>query len=336
MTARILVTGATGAIGRHLLPQLVEAGIEVRASYLRDPLPLESVDWRQIDFMETQDFAELVVGCDAVVHLAGNTHDPDFMARLNVDTTTALLKAAQSLGVRYFGYLSSIAVYGAPWRRNIDEDCPVLDLAVPLEKQHHAEPEVLDYIRSKILAEEAIRAITKDIAADIYRASIVVDVEHVLEAGEWTAARKIANAYRRTHYLYVRDLAAAIMHLAKRGMASEVEIPREPVEVFNIIDEACGTHGDILNAAFAATQDSRYKLNAKLPVIADLFDDITKYKRIPRPPLGALHFSSARLLDTGFDFPHGIEAVLGQALAQHAERKETAPDQAVAVPDAAA
>jgi nucleoside-diphosphate-sugar epimerase len=316
MTARVLVTGATGAIGRHLLPELLRANLEVRATYRHQPPSLEGVDWQRMDFLESQDFAELVVGCDAVVHLAGDTHVPERMTRLNVDTTAALLKAAQSLGVRYFGYLSTIAVYGSPWRRYIDENSPCLDLSVPLELQYHAKPEILDYVRSKIVAEQSIRAITKDIAADIYRPSIVVDEARVLEAGDWTTARKLAAAYRRTHYIYVKDLAAAILHLTKRGLASEVEIPREQVEVFNITDEACGTYGEILKAAYAATHDARFKLRAQLPIISDVFDDIRTYKRFPRLPLGILRFGSAKLFDTGFDFPYGVEEVLGQVLEQ--------------------
>lgn len=329
MTARVLVTGATGTIGRHLLPELLDAGLEVRATYRRQPLALDGVDWQQMDFQETLDFAEVVAGCDAVVHLAGDTHDPACMMHLNVDATEALLKTAQSLAVRYFGFLSSIAVYGSPRRRYIDEDSLVIDLSVPLEKQYHADSNVLDYVRSKVLAEQTIQSMTKDIAADIYRPAIVVDEARILEAGNWTSTRKLAAAYRRTHYIYVKDLVAAIVHLTKRGLASGVENPRDPVEVFNIADEECGTYGEVLKAAYAVTRDPRFKLTAQLPIIADVLDDIMKYKRLPRFPLGTLRFSNAKLLDTGFEFPFGVaqllETVLGQQQPSPALTTQSAP-----------
>lgn len=315
MTARVLVTGATGAIGRHLLPELVKSGLEVRATFRREPVEpcVDGVEWLRMDFDDNPDLATIVAGCDAVIHLAAELSDVPRMPRLNVEATEALLRVAQSLGVRYFGFASSIVVYGSPSRRHVDEASPLLDLSKPLDKQYHAEPYMLDYARSKVLAEQMLHATVKDIAADIYRPTEVIDDKRMLEAGGWSMTRKLATAYRRTQYIYVKDLVAAIVHLTKRGLSSGIR--RAPVEVYNLADDTCGTYGEILRAAYEATKDPRYKLPVHLPILADVAKDVMKYKLPLRFPLGMLRFSNEKLRATGFEFPYGFHRVLEQVLA---------------------
>ena len=43
---RVFVTGATGYIGGHLIPCLLEEGYQVRA-FIRNPQKLEKYDWRK-------------------------------------------------------------------------------------------------------------------------------------------------------------------------------------------------------------------------------------------------------------------------------------------------
>src|SRR6266571_7769394 len=139
----ILVTGATGALGNHLIPHLQRAGYQVRGHYRTRPGTCNEVDWRQMNFLETLDFSSLVERCDAIIHLAAETNNGSLMYRVNVEATTALLAAAQSAGTRYFGYASSIVVYGSPTRRVVDEKTPILDPSAPLVRQYRADPAML-------------------------------------------------------------------------------------------------------------------------------------------------------------------------------------------------
>jgi nucleoside-diphosphate-sugar epimerase len=313
----ILVTGATGMAGRCVIPALQNLGLQVRGQYNREPGATQGVDWRRMNFLESLNFGTLVRGCDAVVHLAAELNDVSRMDRVNVEATRALLAATQSEGARYFGYASSIVVYGSPRQRAVDETTPLLDPRAPMVRQYHAEPYMLEYARTKTLAELEIRDFQPKINVDLYRPTVVADLDRLLEAGNWTFIRKFGAAYRRTQYIYSSDAAAAIAHLVARGISLDPD--RSRLEAFNICDEGCGTFRDVLSIAYNATGDPRYKVKADLPVILDLAKDLVKYRNtVIRYPLGMLTFSNAKLLATGFRFPTGIKSALEQAIAQSA------------------
>ena len=68
---KVLLTGATGFVGRHVLADLVSQGILVRTVGRRPPVDLKS---RLVDHVQTNisdDFSAAAEGCDGVVHLAG-------------------------------------------------------------------------------------------------------------------------------------------------------------------------------------------------------------------------------------------------------------------------
>jgi nucleoside-diphosphate-sugar epimerase len=313
----ILVTGATGALGRHLMPHLRRANYRVRGQYRTRPGTCDGVDWRKMNFLETLDFSSLVEGCDAVIHLAAETNNAPLMYRVNVEATAALWAAAQSGGTRYFGYASSIVVYGSPTRIVVDETTPILDPSAPLIRQYRADPAMLEYARTKVLAEGQTNKLCSRMMIDLYRPTVVVDLDEILSAGNWSVIRKLSCAYRRTQYIYVEDIAAAILHLMARGRGSSTDRPRN--EVFNLADEDSGTFCDILRLAHKVTRDHRYKphMGWTLNMALDLTKDALKY-RDPhlRYALGMLRFRNTKLLSTGFKFPYGFQLALNRALAQ--------------------
>jgi nucleoside-diphosphate-sugar epimerase len=299
--------------GHFVVPALQRLGFEVRGQYHRKPGNAPGVDWRQINFLERLDFNELVAGCDAVVHLAAELGNISRMTRVNVEATRALLEAAQAHGVRYFGHASSIVVYGSPHRRAVEEVTPLLDPQAPLARQYNAEPYMLEYARTKTLGELAIRDNRPSINVDIYRPTIVADLDRLLEAGGWTTFRKLALAYRRTQYIYAPDAASAVAHLVARGLSADRS--QQKVEAFNISDQECGTFRDLLVTAYKATGDPRYKVSVDIPFILDLANNVVKYHNM-RYPLGMLIFSNTKLLATGFKFPTGFQSALSNALDQ--------------------
>jgi UDP-glucose 4-epimerase len=104
---RVLVTGADGFLGRYLVADLPGHTL-ICAS--RRPMP--AADWRPLpDLGGEVDWAPLLQGVDAVVHLANIAHqqasEADF-ARVNQRATASLCAAAKGAGVRQLVYVSSI------------------------------------------------------------------------------------------------------------------------------------------------------------------------------------------------------------------------------------
>lgn len=107
---RVLITGATGFVGRTLVPAVRAAGHEVRGLSRANGPALDdaSADW-----------GPHLDGCGAVVHLAAMVHVMKGAAALaqkfhavNVDGTARLASAAAEAGVGRFVLLSSVKVHG--------------------------------------------------------------------------------------------------------------------------------------------------------------------------------------------------------------------------------
>lgn len=121
----VLVTGATGFIGRHLVGYLNERGFAVR-TFGRRVLSNEIEHF----YGDVRDeMAEAALGCSTVVHLAGlsdasaSTESPVEFAAVNVFGTIRALEAARANGAA-FVLASSQRVYRpATWR--IAEDAPL-------------------------------------------------------------------------------------------------------------------------------------------------------------------------------------------------------------------
>lgn len=117
---RVLVTGASGFIGRTLVPALGAAGHEVRAASRRKPAfapPVEAAVHG--DLGPDVEWAPLLAGVDYVVHLAGIAHtgagvpDADY-DRVNHRATAALGEAARKAGVKRVVFVSTIRAQTGP------------------------------------------------------------------------------------------------------------------------------------------------------------------------------------------------------------------------------
>jgi len=125
---RLLVTGASGFVGAHLLPALVASGYEVVAPVRRAPAPRPGVTFPIIDSIEIADWRALLVGVDAVVHLAGLAHArgaPDAAyERINAQATLALARASAGRVGRLVFVSSIRAITGPLADDRLDENSP--------------------------------------------------------------------------------------------------------------------------------------------------------------------------------------------------------------------
>lgn len=147
---RVLVTGASGFVGRALIPILIENDWEVTA-LSRGRAPLQygcdaRVTWCRVADID-RDLP--LSGCNVVVHLAARVHVMDEQSadplaefrQVNVVATERLARQAAAAGVRRLVYLSSVKVNGeetAPGRPFLAEDEPAPEDAYGISK-HEAE-----------------------------------------------------------------------------------------------------------------------------------------------------------------------------------------------------
>lgn len=187
---RILVTGATGFVGRHVVSHLMRAGrpltLAVRnvatcpASW-QDPL-VTLVETREI---ETSGMIEKVMtGATTVVHLAGLAHlqggeaqNANRFTAANAVATERLVEAAAAGGVRTFIHLSSLAVVTGNASAQIVND-----------ETHHLP--ATPYGRSKRAAEDHVQWLAeRDVFAISLRPPLIVGAE---AKGNWGALQRLA------------------------------------------------------------------------------------------------------------------------------------------------
>ncbi len=155
--ARILVTGGSGFLGRHLVNRLVAdrhavivpARRRERAKHL---IVLPSVDVLEADIHDEAVLTRLVSGCDAVVNLVGVLHGkpgtpwgPEF-ARAHVEVPQRLVAACERAGVRRLVHVSALGAAA---------DAPS------------------EYLRSKAEGEAILLAARDRIDATVFRPSVI-------------------------------------------------------------------------------------------------------------------------------------------------------------------
>jgi nucleoside-diphosphate-sugar epimerase len=243
---RVLLTGATGFIGSHVLDRVLmqEGRVRVLA------LPETVKDLRQPDRVEvvagsvTDEalLTDAVRGVDLVYHMAallpGSPH-VDLM-KINVHGTENLLRACgRAGGIRRFVLTSSVAVYGGAFSPNewpINEDSPT---------NPRGTENLRNYGRSKVAAESLVRRYARDLGFDyaILRPSTCYGV------GSPSAAEMIQRALTdpqmgngpgaqlSMQLIHVRDLAEGIIRAGT--------FPEARNEAFNMAGAETATLQDV-------------------------------------------------------------------------------------------
>ncbi len=140
---RVLVTGADGFIGSHLVEHLVERGVDVRAfvyynsfnswgwlDQVNDQVK-QSIDVFAGDIRDPNGVRTAMKGCDVVLHLAAliaipySYHSPDTYVDTNVKGTLNVVQAARDLGVARVVHTSTSEVYGTARFVPITEEHPL-------------------------------------------------------------------------------------------------------------------------------------------------------------------------------------------------------------------
>ncbi|MCV7420415.1 NAD-dependent epimerase/dehydratase family protein [Mycobacterium yunnanensis] len=157
---RIVITGASGNVGTAVLRALPPEH-DVVGVVRRPPPPdgvYQRVDWHPLDLTDPDAPARLrhvFERADAVIHLAWGfqpTRDVDYLNRLGVGGTSAVLQAAHAQGVGQLIHMSSVGTYAAGrYGQRVDESWPTTGIDTsPYSRDKSAAESALDEYESRL------------------------------------------------------------------------------------------------------------------------------------------------------------------------------------------
>jgi nucleoside-diphosphate-sugar epimerase len=235
----IAVTGASGLIGSHLLPVLLEEGYQLRVLSRRLHEYSPSIIQFQGDIRSVDAVCHLMRGCNTVIHLAGVAHtslrsqaDMDEAFQINVGGTRNVLDAAQKAGVERVLLVSSAHVYANQEGTDLDEQSPTAGDSF--------------YARSKLMVEQAgLEAANSNRMAVVivrpcltYGPGVRFNLESLMRAVQGHYYFHIRGKNPVRSLLSVGNAAAAIMYLSQVGVNGRIYnlADEDPLPLVEFID----------------------------------------------------------------------------------------------------
>ncbi len=210
----ILVTGASGFVGRRLTHRLLEGGEEVRIlTRSLDRVPLEwrgKLDVVEGDVVDPAAQERALKRVSTVFNLAGAIHDVAAMRAVNVDAVRLMLDIAIRSGVEKIVHLSSVGVVGATGRRTVTEEAPCQPKSEYERTKLRGEELVLEAGRSGNVGVVVIRPTTIFGEGTSPLRDSLLGWLRTVQRGQFRfiGHNGIAN------YVYVEDVADVVLRLA--------------------------------------------------------------------------------------------------------------------------
>jgi len=248
---RVLVTGAAGFIGSHMVDRLLAAGHSVagfdnmstgQRRFLEGALVHPQFSFHQCDLLDRTSLGHAMQGAELVVHFAANadvrfgTDHPRKDLEQNTIATWNVLEAMREQGCKRIVFSSTGSVYGEPGIFPTPENCPF-----PIQTSL--------YGASKAAAEGLIQAYCEGFGMQAYIFRFVSILGERYSHGHvfdfWQQLSRhpdhlhvLGNGHQRKSYLYVQDCIDAIFTALDRAESK--------VNIFNLgTDEYCEVNDSI-------------------------------------------------------------------------------------------
>lgn len=279
---KVLVTGAAGFIGGHLVDMLVERGDEVRAlvrpggdtSHLR---ALTGVEIIHSDLTDAASLKCAVRDVQRVYNVAAKTGPwgPEEVYRAtNVQGLANLMHAAIAAGVQRIVHVSSVTVHGVDVHGTADETAPLRGGSDP-------------YSRSKVAGEQLLQQMIPDKGAQvtIVRPGLVYGPRDTSSFGRFATlieqGKMIVIGHGKNHMplIYVTDVVQGIL----LASAADHAIGREYI----LVNDEPSTQRDYLNtiaSELGVSPPSRhipYHLALSIAFAAEMTGRLLQWKQPP-------------------------------------------------------
>ena len=255
----ILVTGATGILGRVIVLELLKQGKKVRATkrkssnindvkhsfqfYTENPEEFfNKIEWIDVDFDDIDSLKTALINVEEVYHCAAKVSfhpdDRKEMYHSNIVGTRNLLFACENSSVKKFCFVSSVAVLDGT-----DENGKVTEDSNFNPKLHHSK-----YAKSKHFSEmEVWRASAEGLK------TLIINPGVIIGSGNWqSSSGEIFGTFEKfpyamsgsSNYVDVRDVANIAIALMERNIFGErfliISENKKLVEVANLIRQKLG------------------------------------------------------------------------------------------------
>lgn len=266
---KVLVTGADGFIGSHLVESLLEKGYEVKAFTMYnsfntwgwlDALPKDKLDQIEMfsgDVRDPNGVREALKGMDGIFHLAAliaipfSYHSPDSYVDTNIKGTLNVLQAARELGTERIMITSTSEVYGTAQYVPIDEKHPFQGQSPYSATKIGADRLAESFYRSFNLPVSIVRPFNTYGPRQSARAVIPTIITQLLSGKEEI---KLGSLTPTRDFNYVKDTAAGFIAIAESDQTIGEEINIATQQEISIGELA----GEIIN-----------QINPKARIICD-------------------------------------------------------------------
>lgn len=241
---KVLITGADGFIGSHLVEKLIEEGYKVKAFVYYnsfnswgwlDTLPKDIQDQIEIfsgDIRDPNGVRTVVKGVDVIYHLAAliaipySYHSPDSYVDTNVKGTLNILQAARDYNIERVLVTSTSEVYGTALYVPIDEKHPKQGQSPYSASKIGADAMADSFFRSFNLPVTIVRPFNTFGPRQSARAVIPTIITQLL-AGKTDI--KLGALHPTRDLLFVKDTAAGFIEIAKsvKTIGHEINIATE-------------------------------------------------------------------------------------------------------------
>ncbi len=301
----VLVTGASGFVGRHLVPVLVQAGWRVRCAVRTltgnsDEVLIGSIG-------PDTDWQAALHGVEAVVHLAARVHHPgeehagEIYRTVNTEGTLQLARCAAAAGVHQFIHLSTILVNGA----STDGRAPFREDDIPAPRGV--------YGMSKAAAESGLKTLSDTVAMRvmiirpplIYGAGAFGNFKLLVKAVQRGIPLPFGAIHNRRAFVGVENLNSFI--------ASRLSATGGKFDIFLIADEAQISTPEFVRQIARASGKSARLLPVALPAL-QLLLKMSGRSEARDSLIGSMELDTHKMAATGWRPPYSMEEGLRRAV----------------------